>query len=342
MRMNEQMGQTWGAGVGMLALLALLAGTALATTPNTTAYHFSSHPMISGTVVSVNDHQMVVNTDQGEQVLLEVDTRTSAPRDLAPGMVMRADFLALDDCRFYAQRITPIRDGAYTNRMQAYANTRDSREAVERSAGYSGGYRHVIDARPARADGWQNVPQTVGEHSPGTIPNATATTADNHFSTRPMMSGTVISVNDHRVVVETDQGQMVGLVMDSRTMVPSELAPGAILRADFQPMKDGRYYARRISQIGSTVASREQAYAYTHDSDYLLAQNNSDCGFVSAAAPTAVVEPAATSAPVAVQAEPVVETLPQTASNQPLTLLFGLFALGSAGLVMVVRRLRMA
>jgi LPXTG-motif cell wall-anchored protein len=34
------------------------------------------------------------------------------------------------------------------------------------------------------------------------------------------------------------------------------------------------------------------------------------------------------------------ETLPQTASNQPLILLLSVFALGSAGLIMVVRGIR--
>jgi len=34
------------------------------------------------------------------------------------------------------------------------------------------------------------------------------------------------------------------------------------------------------------------------------------------------------------------ETLPQTASNQPLILLLGLFSLGSAGLITALRGLR--
>jgi hypothetical protein len=49
-----------------------------------------------------------------------------------------------------------------------------------------------------------------------------AGTVDYQFSTRPMTSGRVVSVNDHWLVVETDQGQKVGLVMDSHTMVPGE------------------------------------------------------------------------------------------------------------------------
>ena len=93
------------------SLLALRIETASAGMPATTAYQFASHPMISGTILTVNDHQMVVNTDQGEQVTLDVDTRTMAPRDMSPGMVMRADFIAQEDCHFYAQRIVAIRSG---------------------------------------------------------------------------------------------------------------------------------------------------------------------------------------------------------------------------------------
>jgi LPXTG-motif cell wall-anchored protein len=288
---------------------------------------------------------MVVDTDQGEQVTLEMDSRTMAPRDLAPGMVMRAEFLALEDCRFYAQRIMPIRRGMSTNRLQAYANTRDSREAIGHNASAFGGYRWENIERQARAENRENPPQTVGEHSPGTMMTATPTTADYQFSTRPMFSGTVVSVNDHRVVVVTDQGQKVGLVMDSRTMVPGEVAPGTVLRAEFTQMRDGRYYAKRISRIGSGVAVREQAYAHTRDSDFVIAQNTPDCGFTSAATRNTAMSAFATPNPVVAGNVPAVaerpETLPQTASRQPLILLIGLLALGSAGLVTVVRGLWM-
>ena len=57
-------------GAGLL-LLMLLVGvqvarsgvpSSLASAPSTTAYHFSSHPMIAGTVVTVNDREMVTST----------------------------------------------------------------------------------------------------------------------------------------------------------------------------------------------------------------------------------------------------------------------------------------
>jgi LPXTG-motif cell wall-anchored protein len=345
--------------VAAVAMLILIAGTALAiTTPGTMADYLSSRPLISGTVVSVNDHQMVVDTDQGEQVTLEVDWRTMAPRDLAPGMVMRAEFLALEDCRFYAQRITAIQDGLSTQRLQAYANTRDSDEAIAHSVAppgnYGGTYARQASMNQFSAAG-RDIPQQSASN-PGRIVSATPTTADYQFSTHPMISGRVFSVNDHQLVVDTYQGQQVGMVMDSRTLVPGRVAPGTFVHAEFASMKDGRYYAKRISPISSGVASREQAFAHTRDSDAVMALNTTDCGccMQTQGAMSVNTEPPAVERrevvaapePVAVQEAPapVVEekTLPQTASNQPLIALLGLLALGAAGALMLTRRPRSA
>jgi LPXTG-motif cell wall-anchored protein len=332
-----------------VAMLLLTSGTALAaTTPSTTAYHFSSHPMIAGEVVSVNDHSMVVNTDQGEQVTLQVDTRTMAPRDLAPGMLMRAEFEAMENCKLYAQRIVPIRGGMPLNRLQAYANTRDSRETIalnatgprrpvyyssEMNASQAG----VVDTRETRL-------QTIEAHSPGAMISATPASADYVFSTRPMVTGRVLSVNDHQLVVVTDQGQTVGLVMDSRTMVPSEVAPGSIVRTEFKPMDDGRYYAQRLAYVGPGVPEREQAYAHTRDGDAALAANTMDCGcstvMVQNTSSTVGQREIIRTEPPVAQNNPVPETLPQTASDQPLIGLLGVLSLALAGAFTLTRRLR--
>jgi hypothetical protein len=327
--------------IAALALLMPLAGITRAEIPSTTAYHFSSHPMISGTVVSVNDHHMVVDTDQGERVTLEMDTRTMAPRDLAPGMVMRAEFHALEDCRFRAQRIIPVRADMSTDRTQAYANTGDSRAEIARIGATADGDRREF------------VPLTPGEPSSGAVMTALPNNADYRWSDRPLISGGVVIVNDHRLVVRTDQGQVLGMVMDSRTLVPSEVAPSSVVRVEFTRMEDGRYYAKRISRITEGVADREQAYAHTRDSDLELAENTLDCGFTRAGAThtASVVDDrgravAADDRQVA-EADPVWpadhgDTLPQTASREPLALIFGLIALGSAGLVAVARGRRRA
>jgi preprotein translocase subunit YajC len=324
-----------------LALLGMLnVGTALASIPSipsTTAYHFSSHPMISGTVVSVNDREMVVATDQGEHITLAMDARTMAPRDLAPGMVLRTEFVALEGCRFYAERIMPIRDGMSTNRFQAYANTADARDP--RSEGTGLAYHHEAGRSNQAADFQASLPQTVGAHSLGTVTTASPASRQYLSSTHPMISGRVLSVNDHQLVVETDQGQHVALLMDSRTMVPSTVEPGTVFRADFTQMNDGRYYAKRITPDESATLQREPAYAHTRDSDMAIAAGSSDCGCVSVttASSTASVIEHRDADPVAAQVVDRPDTLPETASSQPLVLLIGMIALGSAGLVRVVR-----
>lgn len=334
----------WCIGMSALALLSLPLTQAAAGMPSTYADHFASHPMISGTIVSVNDHEMIVNTEQGEQVTLDMDSRTMAPRDMAPGMFMRADFVAQEDCHFYAQRVMAIRGQTALTRPQAYANSHDTRASNEADASMAGSYQR------------ETGPQAAARHTPGVTVAATHSTADYIFSTRPMMSGRVVSANDHRLMVDTDQGQLVGLVMDSRTMVPSDVGAGTIVRAEFKPMKDGRHYATRVQAISYSVADREQAYARTQDSDFALAENTVDCGAsnlpprnssasVVPAQPLANPTPPAAVAQVASGPEPAndaVALLPQTATNQPLLLLLGMLALGGGALMMIVRRLRFA
>lgn len=358
MKTNRFSRRMLGAATSTLALLAMTLGTAAAQIPSTTAFFFSSHPMISGTVVSVNDHQMVVDTDQGDQVTLEVDSRTMAPRDVAPGMVMRAEFRALEDCRLYAERIMPIRHGMSTDRMQAYANTRQGGTEMAASAPTYRGVREVGSVSHMEASDAMRRDRPMADFYPGRSMTATHSTQEFQDSNRPLLSGTVISVNDHRMLVETDQGQKVALTMDSNTMLPREVRPGSIVRAQFTPFTDGRYYAQRISRIGHRVLDREQAYAHTRDSEFANASTPPDCEPVSPASTTTsyVAPPAQPVAPAPVYAQripdaPVAEApapaeaeeaLPQTASNQPLILLFGLGALGLAGLVAVARALRIA
>ena len=77
-----------------------------------TAHWYSSHPMISGTVASVNDRQLVVNTDQGEPIALVMDSYTMVFRDLAAGMTVRVDFAAHRERRLYAERVWAVRGDA--------------------------------------------------------------------------------------------------------------------------------------------------------------------------------------------------------------------------------------
>lgn len=352
---------------GMLLLLGVSsmqpahADTVLAETPATTSYRFSSHPMIAGTVFSVDDHQMVVDTEQGERVKLQMDSRTMAPRDLAPGMEVRTDFAALDDCRFLAQRVTVVREGMSGERRQGYAVTTDSPGAM--TAAYA--------ANPSPRPSEKSHLETW---SPGTSIHATPGTAAYRFATTPMISGTVIAVNDHRMVVESEQGVQISMVLDSRTMVPAELEPVSYVRAEFKEMKDGRYYATRIHLVREPASGREQAYAHTRNGDFQLAAMNDPCAPEFAApseATTTAYEqdygshadamPASSdhsqdqqgSGAMSPSDQPndgntgvreehqdhdrMPESLPQTDSKQSMVLLLGLGALVSAALVKVLR-----
>lgn len=279
MRTNERSRRSWSALVLALGSLALTTETALAGVPSSTAYHFSSHPMISGTVVTVNDRQLVVDTGRGERVTLEMDSRTMAPRGLAPGMVMRAEFLAMEDCRFYAQSITPTREGMSTDGLPRFANT-DRREGIVHDASALATSLQEDSENVEDAQNENSLRQMMGERPQKASTRATPATTDHQLSTHPMIAGKVISANDHRLMIETDQGQRIGLVMDSHTLVPREVASGTPVRAEFTQMKDGRYYAKRVSRIRSGTTGCEPAYAHTRESE--IATDASDCGFVSA------------------------------------------------------------
>ena len=274
MKSTERVARRHKAGWIQLGVLTLLVAAATplraeispAAIPSTTEHHFSSRPMIAGTVVRVNDHQMVVDTEQGERITLEMDSRTMAPSDLAPGMPVRTEFSALENCRFHASRVPPVRAGTSIKRLQAYANTNETGTHVASTAP---SYRHAAVQGPGRTRYSANAVQST----PGTM--------DRYYSTHPLIAGTALSVNDHRLVVETDQGRRVAVVMDSRTAVPRELGPGSLVRAEFKRMQDGRFYASRVHVVGAGDLMRVQAYANTVDNDIASAGVIGDCESVT-------------------------------------------------------------
>jgi hypothetical protein len=252
-------------------------------------------------------------------------------------MVVRADFKALDGCRFYAQTVTPLRGNATAERTQAYANTHDSPDVIARNASAEGSGNGQVPAATAATGARVTSQQAIGEHSSGATMTAMPSTNDHMDSTRPKVSGAVIAVNDHRLLVRTDQGQRVGMVMDSQTMLSPDVAPRAYVRAEFARLKDGRYYAKVVELVTDQTAAREQAYAHTIDGANVAAQDVQDCGAVFAGdknAMTSVVAPRATppaSQPVVErEATPAAAELPQTASGQPMLLLLGCLALAAA------------
>jgi hypothetical protein len=136
--------------VSVLALM-VLAGSALAAIPSTTDYLLATQPMISGKVATVNDRAMTVDTDQGGQVTLAMDSKTMVPTDLAPGMAMRVEFKAMPDGHLYARRVIPIRGGMNTGRELAYART--GSHAMAQYASNDGA---------AEDSGNEGLPQTAG------------------------------------------------------------------------------------------------------------------------------------------------------------------------------------
>lgn len=252
-------------GAGILLLSCALATPLRAeivtrTIPTTTAHRFSSHPMIAGRVVTVNAHEMVVDTETGEPITLLMDARTLAPSDLAPGMTVRTEFAALENGRFRADQVIVVRQGMSRERLQAYADTPESRELTASNEALRTRFMRDQDATAYSATTasmtWR--PRMVDR---ATSEAALPGTADYALSTERLLSGTVRSVNDHEVVLETDQGRKIAMVMDSRTMLPRDVMPGSVLRAQYKALPDGRYYVQRIRLLGVEAQYRAHASA---------------------------------------------------------------------------------
>ena len=333
MKANRSTTHRKGAIALAMVILALTAGAALAATPSTTSYLYSATPVISGKVLWVNEHQLGVETEQGEEVVLALDSRTMVPVDLGPGMVMRAEFNVMDDGRKYAKRIVPIRNGMSPNRELAYSRERASDPTVAQYVSTSDG--EGVES----GTGTASTALSSTNQAWGTSLAATPSTHAYQVAMQPMIVGQVVTVNDHRIVVDTDQGQRVALEMDSRTIVPTDLASDMTVRVDYKTLTNGAKYARRITSTkGST--SPEVTYVPAHERHEPVAQN------AAVDAPTTTREPE--SPPQAMNEEPEsppqaeseeAEVLPQTASRQPLIALLGFLALGAAGVVTITRRL---
>jgi LPXTG-motif cell wall-anchored protein len=103
-----------------VALLALTATTIVAA--DTSYPHASKLPLITGTVVSANDYQVVVETEQGKPLTLAIDSRTLLPADLSHGMPVQVEFRLMENGQHYASRIVPVRNGMGLN-ARAYGSS---------------------------------------------------------------------------------------------------------------------------------------------------------------------------------------------------------------------------
>lgn len=335
---------TWSAAVvTALLLLSVMAGAALAATPTTTDYRNATTPMITGTASLVNEHQLLIQTEQGEEVLLSLDTRTMVPADLAPGMMMRVQFKYLEDGSRLAERVIPIRNGEKTTRELAYANERQDNygEAQLAATGeVQPTETHEYGSHPY--DTHMSPAASVTNQPLGTPLKPAPSTQPYRIATEPALTGRVAMVNDHHVVVDTDQGHAVPVEMDSRTLIPSDLQSGMGVRVEYKTLEDGTKLATRVTPVsGVEVPEREMATSTTaYQEEAMPASYNGGASTSSTDEQVAQNQSATEAQENDANANTDRDRLPKTASNQPLIATLGLLSLAAAGALAMRRRLR--
>ena len=65
-------------------------------------------PSVTGTVVSMTDHSMTVNSDDGEKITFEVDSRSVMPTRLEEGQRVRVEFHLMDNGLYLTKRVVPM------------------------------------------------------------------------------------------------------------------------------------------------------------------------------------------------------------------------------------------
>jgi LPXTG-motif cell wall-anchored protein len=337
---NTERKPTWSAAIfTALLLLLVMAGAALAATPTTTDNRNATTPMITGTASLVNEHQLLIQTEQGEEVLLSLDTRTMVPADLAPGMMMRVQFKYLEDGSRLAERVIPIRNGEKTTRELAYSNERQDTYGEAQLAA-TGQAQPVYDMHVSPAGSVTNQPL-------GTPLKPVPSTEAYRLATEPALAGRVAMVNDHHIVVDTDQGHAVPVEMDSRTLIPTDLQSGMGVRVEYQTLEDGTKLATRVTPMRNVaVPEREMATSSTASETEAMpasynggnASDHAEDQMAQNQTENESQEHNAKASTTAGISQP--RRLPKTASNQPLIATLGLLSLAAAGALATRRRTR--
>jgi len=316
-------------GSGLLAALLLIATAVVApaaTIPATTDYHNATTPMITGTVIGLNQQDIRVATEQGDEVLLTTDSHSVVPADLTEEMRVRIQFHYVDDGSRHVDRVIPIREGQKTTRELAYSREVDEDRDSEAGVRYAA-MESRVEAHHDRDFTHDGRPRVTSSR---TIP---ATHAYD-VATRPMVAGYVDAVNDQRIVVETVSGP-VTVQMDSHTLVPSTLHSGMGVRVEYQQMEDGDFVARRVTE--------DRFYAAEHmHRTYVPARENEDHEFdrTSASREETRHEKHEHQAYARDQGERPTgydqnnqKRLPNTAGAEPWIAMFGVLSLGAGWLV---------
>ena len=250
------MTRQWMSCRGGLALTALLlvaaAGAAFATTtiPATTEYRNATQPMVTGTVLMMNQRSISVETEQGDDVTLTLDSRSVVPMDLTPGMMVRVEFHYMNDGSRHVGRVIPVRSGEKTTREVAYSRHGFGDEVEVRYASWD---RTDVDAYHASYETAEKPRLSV--NAPSRIPATQAY----KVATEPVIAGRVAGVNDQRIVIDTEHSGRVTLQMDSRTVIPSNLQSGMGVRVGYTIKDNGAFLAQRVTEDPH----------YAHDGEHL-------------------------------------------------------------------------
>jgi hypothetical protein len=169
----------------------------------------------------------------------------------------------------------------------------------------------------------------------------------------PVVTGTLVSMTDHRVIVETDDGERMTFEYDSRSIVP-ELPPLSRVKLDFHLMENGNYHAERMVPIRTAsgeIARGELRTSMYQDADVMrtsvytrtdiepepLASSTYQASstYEAGSAPTEATDSDAYSSTAATDYD---DELPRTASAQPLIGALGMLALAGAVTLWALRR----
>jgi len=178
-------------------------------------------------------------------------------------------------------------------------------------------------------------------HAITPIPN----TDEYNVATSAMVTGRVVTVTDHRIIVDTDQHQRVALEMDSRTLIPTDLQSGIGVRVEYRSMDNGDRLATRIVPIRYDRTSNgrfeEEVATPQQDFDEEMGETNASTAEYQGDRDeddTYVAQATNTDTEANDNDNDADDhALPRTSSSEPLLVLIGLLALG-AGAAVLLRR----
>jgi hypothetical protein len=145
-----------------VAILTLATGDAPATDSSAYAYLVASQPRLAGRVVTVSGQRIVVDTDQGRRVALELDSGAISPVASAPVPTARRAGVAMEEAG-RARPMAPAGSGVDARPVASSVRSREGQRAGAQDA-----TAHTPPATggpgslPQRADGESEAPPSTG------------------------------------------------------------------------------------------------------------------------------------------------------------------------------------